>query len=115
MKYEGHTVIKAEKTRRNGKEVYRLQVDRDSMDKDYGFALLFDMQWKQVGAEKVQAPPPPKPPEPPTDQPVSNNVSEPSNGHEENNDEKPDEEPADEPSDEEPIEGEDKPRADRTP
>lgn len=56
--YVGHAVIKAEKIQRDGKQLYRLRVDRDQIPDDYdSFYLLYDMGWQLVGNEKASPPP----------------------------------------------------------
>lgn len=62
LTYEGHAVTKAERTIMNGREAYRLRVDRDDLANDYkSFTLLFDGKWQLFGKEELVAPPPPKP------------------------------------------------------
>lgn len=62
LTYEGHAVTKAERTVMNGREAYRLRVDRDDVANDYvSFTLLFDNKWQLFGKEELVAPPPPKP------------------------------------------------------
>lgn len=59
LTYEGHAVIKAERTMMNGREAYRLRVDRDDLANDYtSFTLLFDSKWQLFGKEELVAPPP---------------------------------------------------------
>jgi hypothetical protein len=59
-KYLGYAVTRAEKITRDGKQVYRLLVDRDDITTDYtGFYLLYDASWKLIGEEKMTAPPKP--------------------------------------------------------
>lgn len=76
LKYQGFSVVKAEKSVRNGGEIYRLRVDNDDQMKDgEGFYLIFDQGWRQIGEEKAVPPPKPvevKPPEiQPTPAPVA--------------------------------------------
>lgn len=59
LTYEGHAVTKAERTVMNGREAYRLRVDRDDVANDYvSFTLLFDNKWQLFGKEDLVAPPP---------------------------------------------------------
>ncbi|MBA3758348.1 hypothetical protein H0X10_01825 [Candidatus Saccharibacteria bacterium] len=57
FEYPGHAVTKAEKTNRNGAQVYRIRADRDDMINDYeSTILLYDLKWKLIGNEKPIAP-----------------------------------------------------------
>ena len=59
--YQGYAVTQASKAARDGKPVYSLRVDPNDITTDYdGFYLLYDMNWKLLGEEKM-TPPAPKP------------------------------------------------------
>lgn len=59
LTYDGHAVTKAEKTVRDGQEVYRLRVDRDDVINDHSsFSLLFSKDWKLLGRERAEVPKP---------------------------------------------------------
>lgn len=64
--YMGHTVTQANKIERDGRQAYRLRVDRDDLANDYeSFYLIYDSSWKLIsGKEKIQPPPPPPAPKP---------------------------------------------------
>jgi hypothetical protein len=62
--YQGFAVTEAAQITRDGKQVYRLRVDRDDDSHDYeSFYLLYDSNWKLIGKDTIQ--PPPKPQAPP--------------------------------------------------
>lgn len=57
LQYEGSAVTKVEKINRDGKELYRLRVDKDDVADDYNsIYLIYDMKWLLVGEEKGKAP-----------------------------------------------------------
>lgn len=65
LTYDGHAVTKAEKTVREGLDVYRLRVDRDDIQNDYtSFSLIFSRDWKLLGKEKAEVPVPKPQPTP---------------------------------------------------
>lgn len=65
LTYDGHAVTKAEKTARDGQDVYRLRVDRDDVLNDYSsFSLIFSKEWKLLGREKAEVPKPKPQPAP---------------------------------------------------
>jgi hypothetical protein len=58
--HQGYAATQVSKISRDGKQLYRLRVDRDSVPDDYdSIYLLYDMEWKLLGEEKMMAPPPP--------------------------------------------------------
>ena len=58
-KYPGHAITEARKVTAEGKEAYRLRVDRDSLANDYNSIYLFyDMKWNLLDDQKMVAPPP---------------------------------------------------------
>ena len=62
LTYDGHAVTEAERTVMNGREAYRLRVDRDDLANDYAsFTLLFDAKWQLFGKEELTPPPKPQP------------------------------------------------------
>jgi hypothetical protein len=65
VEYQGHAIIKAEKTRRGGQEVYQLTVSRDTAVNPGDIYLIYDMNWELIDDAKVPEPPKPEPkPEP---------------------------------------------------
>jgi hypothetical protein len=59
MKYQGHAVTRAEKIFWNGRQVYRLWVDNSDVADGDSRMLLYDMNWRLLGDDKVAAPPQP--------------------------------------------------------
>lgn len=89
LQYEGSAVTKADKINRDGKELYRLRVDKDDVADDYNsIYLIYDMKWLLVGEEKGKAPPvkkielapAPKPTEVTPTQPAPTATQEPAGG-----------------------------------
>lgn len=57
LQYEGSAVTQVDKIKRDGKELYRLRVDKDDVADDYNSVyLIYDMRWMLVGEEKSKAP-----------------------------------------------------------
>lgn len=57
LQYEGSAVTQVDKIKRDGKELYRLRVDKDDVADDYNSVyLIYDMKWLLVGEEKSKAP-----------------------------------------------------------
>lgn len=55
--YQGYAVTGASKANRNGQQIYRLQVDRNDKANDgNSFYLLYDIDWKLLGEEKMAQP-----------------------------------------------------------
>lgn len=80
LTYDGHAVTKAQRTVRDGQNVYRLRVDRDDLQNDYSsFSLIFSTDWKLLGRERAEVPKPK--PEPvkvkPQDKPKPENEDKP--------------------------------------
>lgn len=60
-KYPGHAVTQAAKVTHDGKEAFRLRIDRDDVSSDYeGYYLLFSTKWALVSEQKITEPPTPK-------------------------------------------------------
>lgn len=60
-KYPGHAVTQASKVSHEGKEAFRLRIDRDDVSSDYeGFYLLFNAKWSFISDQKITEPPKPK-------------------------------------------------------
>lgn len=57
LQYEGSAVTKVEKVVRDGKEIYRLRVDKDDLSDDYNsIFLVYDSKWLLLGEERGTAP-----------------------------------------------------------